>query len=48
MAASEGVAQEIAAELHDRALRSVLALSPPDSPEQGWTSGFALPELARD
>jgi hypothetical protein len=47
-AASESEAQAIAKELHDRALQSVLASLPPDSPEQGWMSAFGLPELSPD
>jgi hypothetical protein len=44
LAASAEVAERLAAELHDRVLRAVLAAAPED---RGWTSSFGPPELAR-
>ena len=45
-APSHGVAHAIVAELHQIALRAVLASVPADGPQPGWTSGFERPDLA--
>src|SRR4051794_34685261 len=42
-ASTSSAAHQVAAELHDRALRQVLAAAPAD---HGWTSDFAPPEPA--
>ena len=43
-AASPEAADRLAADLHERALRAVLAAAPAD---RGWTSSFGPPERAR-
>ena len=43
-AASAEAADRLAADLHERALRAVLAAAPA---EHGWTSSFGPPERAR-
>jgi hypothetical protein len=43
LASSPRTARQFVAELHDRALRRVLAAAPAD---RGWTSDFAPPEPA--
>jgi hypothetical protein len=43
LASSPEAADRLAAELHDRVLRAVLAAAPAD---RGWTSAFAPPEPA--
>jgi hypothetical protein len=47
-AASQEVAEQLAEQLHSRALHAVLALLPPDAPEMGWTSGFSEPEVVAE
>jgi hypothetical protein len=44
LAPSSDAADRLAEELHDRALRAVLAAAPED---RGWTSSFGPPERAR-
>jgi hypothetical protein len=43
-AASAETADRLAADLHERALRALLAAAPTD---HGWTSSFGPPERAR-
>lgn len=43
-APSAGAAMVIVEEIHDVALRQVMALVPPDAPEMGWTAGWQHPE----
>lgn len=43
-APSTGAARAIVEEIHESALRQVMALVPTDAPEMGWTSGFQHPE----